>query len=55
MFPLDSLVLDLIFPATARPTPEQVTEGLGGEEVAQSRLMVDVDVDLPQIEFRVMT
>jgi hypothetical protein len=53
MFPLDSLVFDLLFPATARPTPAQVTEGLGGEEVAASRLIIDVDVDLPQIETEV--
>jgi hypothetical protein len=50
MFAVDSLVFDLIFPATARPTPEQVNEGLGGEEVAQSRMIVDIDLDLPQIE-----
>ena len=50
MFPLDSLVFDIIFPATARPTPEQVHDGLGGEEVAQQRVIVDIDLDLPQIE-----
>src|SRR5688500_7811893 len=50
MFPLDSLVMDLIFPATARPTPEQVHDGLGGEEVAAARTIIDVDLDLPQIE-----
>ena len=50
MFPVDSLVFDLIFPATARPTPEQVNAGLGGEDVAQARMIVDIDLDLPQIE-----
>ncbi len=53
MFPLDSLVFDLLFPATARPTPEQVTDGLGGEDVTKSRMIVDVDLDLPQIETEV--
>jgi hypothetical protein len=53
MFPRDSLVLDVIFPARARPTAEQVTEGLGGEAVTQSRMIVDIDLDLPQIEAEV--
>jgi hypothetical protein len=50
MFAPDSLVMDVIFPATARPTPEQVTEGLGGEEAAKTRAIVDIDLDLPQVE-----
>ncbi len=50
MFAPDSLVMDVIFPATARPTPEQVTQGLGGEDVAKTRAIVDIDLDLPQVE-----
>jgi hypothetical protein len=50
MFAPDSLIMDVIFPATARPTPEQVTEGLGGAEVAKTRAIVDIDLDLPQVE-----
>jgi len=50
MFALDSLIFDLILPATARPTPEQFLEGLGGEEVAKKRMVLDVDLDVPQIE-----
>jgi hypothetical protein len=53
MFELDSLVLDLVFPASARPTGAQLLEGLGGEEVARSRTVVDVDVDVPQIEMEI--
>ena len=50
MFAPDSLVMDIIFPATARPTPQQVTDGLGGEDIAKSRAIVDIDLDLPQVE-----
>src|SRR5262244_2333910 len=50
MFAPDSLVMDVIFPATARPTPEQVTAGLGGEAVAKTRAIADIDLDLPQVE-----
>jgi hypothetical protein len=49
VFPLDSLVFDLILPATARPTTEDIKEGLGAE-AAKSRLMLDVDLDFPQLE-----
>lgn len=50
MFALDCLIFDIILPANARPSAAQVTEGLGGEEVAQKRLILDVDLDLPQLE-----
>jgi len=50
MFAPDSLVMDIIFPATARPTPQQVTDGLGGEDVAKARAIVDIDLDLPRVE-----
>jgi hypothetical protein len=50
MLSLDSLVFDIILPGTARPTPEQVVEGLGGEAVAKSRMILDVDLDVPQLE-----
>jgi len=50
MLSLDSLVFDIILPATARPTPEQLVEGLGGEAVAKSRMVLDVDLDVPQLE-----
>jgi hypothetical protein len=50
MLSLDSLIFDIILPATARPTPEQLVEGLGGEAVAKSRMVLDVDLDVPQLE-----
>src|SRR5215470_5604712 len=50
MLSLDSLVFDIILPATARPTPEQVVDALGGEAVAKSRMILDVDLDVPQLE-----
>jgi hypothetical protein len=50
MLSLDSLVFDLILPGTARPTPEQVVEALGGEDIAKTRAILDVDLDVPQIE-----
>jgi hypothetical protein len=50
MLSLDSLVFDLILPSTARPTPEQVVEALGGEDIAKTRAILDVDLDVPQIE-----
>jgi hypothetical protein len=46
----DSLVIDLVLPANAQPTPEQLIAGLGGEDVAQTRMIVDVDHQLPQYE-----
>jgi hypothetical protein len=49
MFPIDALVFDIILPATARPTAEHIKEALG-EEAAASRLVVDVDLDFPQLE-----
>ena len=52
MFPLDSLIFDIILPAAARPTSAQIRDGLG-EEAASSRLMADVDLDMPQIEAEV--
>lgn len=53
MFAIDSLVFDLVFGADARPTPEQLLEGLGGEEVAKKRLILDPDLDAPQYEMEV--
>ncbi len=53
MFSLDSLYFDILFPATARPTPEQLFAGLGGAEIAKTRSIVDIDLDLPQIEAEV--
>jgi hypothetical protein len=53
MFALDSLVFDLVFGADARPTPEQLLEGLGGEEVAKKRMILDPDLDAPQYEMEV--
>lgn len=50
MLSLDSLIFDIILPSTARPTPEQLVEGLGGEDAAKSRMVLDVDLDAPQLE-----
>jgi hypothetical protein len=50
MFPVDCLVFDVIIPASARPTPEQVQDGLGGAEATEARAIIDVDLDLPQLE-----
>lgn len=50
MFAVDTLVFDVILPASARPTPEQVQDGLGGAEAAEARAIIDVDLDLPQLE-----
>jgi hypothetical protein len=46
----DTLTLDIILPANAQPTPEALLEGLGGQDVAANRYVIDVDLDLPQIE-----
>jgi hypothetical protein len=46
----DVLTLDIILPANAQPTGESLLEGLGGNEVAQNRYVLDVDLDVPQIE-----
>src|SRR5438045_3543778 len=50
MFAVDTLVFDVILPPSARPTPEQVQDGLGGAEAAEARAIIDVDLDLPQLE-----
>lgn len=53
MFAIDSLVLDLVFGASAKLTPELILDAIGGEEVAKTRVIVDPDVDLPQYETEV--
>lgn len=53
MFAIDSLVLDLVFGAEARPTSQALIEALGGDEVARQRLVVDPDLDAPQIELEI--
>ena len=53
MFAIDSLVIDLVFGADARPTAQGLLEGLGGEEVAKTRLVVDPDLDAPEYEMQV--
>jgi hypothetical protein len=50
---LDSLVIDLIFDAKARPTPEALLAALGGEEAAQAYQLIDPDLDNPRIEMEV--
>src|SRR5438552_3281954 len=50
MFAVDSLVLDLILSAEAPPAPEALLEGIGGEDVARTRTIVDPDLDAPQYE-----
>jgi hypothetical protein len=49
MFPLDALAFDIILPSTARPTADDVKAGLGAEAAA-ARMMIDVDLDYPQLE-----
>jgi hypothetical protein len=46
----DTLTFDIILPATAQPAPEALIEGLGGQEIAATRFVLDADVDFPQIE-----
>jgi hypothetical protein len=53
MFAIDSLVIDLVFGAAAKLSPEIILDALGGEEVAQTRVIVDPDLDLPQYEMEV--
>src|SRR5688572_6636505 len=50
MFAVDAVVHDLIIPPEARPTPELLIEALGGQAVAEKRMVLDPDLDLPQYE-----
>ena len=53
MFPIDSLVLDLLFPADTKLTAQHLIEGLGGEDVLKTRTVVDPDVEIPEYEMEV--
>jgi len=52
MFEIDSLVIDLIFKAGATPSPEDLIEGLGGEEIARTRKLFDPDTVDPRVEMQ---
>ena len=43
MFALDSLVLDLVFPADTKLNAQHLIDGLGGEDVLKTRTVVDPD------------
>jgi hypothetical protein len=47
---LDTPVFDLIYPADATPEPNALITALGGPEAVKTRIVLDVDVDLPQYE-----
>ena len=53
MLAFDSLVIDLIFAATAELDAEALLEAMGGEEITQSRQIVDVDLQDPRFEMEV--
>ena len=53
MFPIDSLVLDLLFKADTKLTAQHLIDGLGGEDVLKTRTVVDPDVDMPEYELEV--
>jgi hypothetical protein len=46
----DSLVLDIMFQANAELEPEELLEAMGGEEVAASRKLLDLDMQDPRLE-----
>jgi len=50
MLALDSLVIDLIFQKGAELDPEVMVEALGGVELAQTRNIVDPDMQDPRFE-----
>ena len=50
MLQLDSIVTDLIFQATAAPDQKALIDGLGGEEVLQTKQLLDVDRLDPRAE-----
>ena len=50
MLPPDSLVIDLIFRAGAELDPENLVLAMGGNEVAESRKLLDPDMVDPRFE-----
>jgi hypothetical protein len=50
MLALDSLVIDLIFKATAELKPEELIQSLGGDEVVRERKVLDPDMQDPRFE-----
>ncbi len=50
MLQIDTPVLDLIYAEENLPAPEKLIEALGGEELAKTLMVLDVDLDAPQYE-----
>ena len=50
MLPVDSLVIDLIFQSGAELDPEKLVEAMGGNEVAETRKLLDPDMVDPRFE-----
>ncbi len=50
MLPIDSLVIDVIFKASAQPKPQELVAALGGETIIGTRKILDPDMQDPRFE-----
>jgi hypothetical protein len=50
MMQMDTPVLDVIYGEDAKLTPELMIDALGGQAAAETRAILDVDIDAPQYE-----